>query len=192
VLYLWLPSCFRDRDFIVGNFLRGLSGRVRCLIHATSLIHVLFAHPAGRCFFLRMSGRFTTPMTHTLLDSRRVASPADARFRSDNAAGNGDFRVTNRVGRTQAPVNLQRQGPSSRSGERTPTQNFLEVLTEASALQRIEMALKPQNDRQMKSLEGSIPLSRPSSLPRTRPGWLLRGQASNRQNDNTDRSRACW
>ena len=48
-------------------------------------------------------------------------------------------------------------GPSSRSGERTPTQNFLEVLTEASALQRIEMALKPQNDREMKGLEGSNP-----------------------------------
>src|SRR6202022_4983889 len=38
-----------------------------------------------------MSGRFTTPMTHTLLDSRPVASPADARFCSDNAAENGDF-----------------------------------------------------------------------------------------------------
>ena len=46
-------------------------------------------------------------------------------------------------------------GPSSRSGERTPTQNFLEVLTEASAPQR--MALKPQNDREMKGLEGSNP-----------------------------------
>ena len=46
-------------------------------------------------------------------------------------------------------------GPSSRSGERTPTQNFLEVLTEASAPQRI--ALKPQNDREMKGLEGSNP-----------------------------------
>ncbi len=50
-------------------------------------------------------------------------------------------------------------GPSSRSGERTPTQNFLEVLTEASALQKIEMALKPQNDREMKGLEGSNPMS---------------------------------
>ena len=46
-------------------------------------------------------------------------------------------------------------GPSSRSGERTPTQNFLEVLTEASAPQRI--TLKPQNDREMKGLEGSNP-----------------------------------
>ena len=43
--------------------------------------------------------------------------------------------------------------------ERTSTQNFLEVLTEASAFQRIEMALKPQNDRDMKGLEGSnLPL----------------------------------
>jgi hypothetical protein len=41
-------------------------------------------------------------------------------------------------------------GPSSRSRERTPTQNFLELLAEASAPQRIEMALKPQNDREMK------------------------------------------
>jgi hypothetical protein len=32
-------------------------------------------------------------------------------------------------------------GPSSRSGERTPTQNFLEALAEASAPQK--MALKP-------------------------------------------------
>jgi hypothetical protein len=47
-------------------------------------------------------------------------------------------------------------GPSSRSGEWTPTQNFLEVLTEASAPQR--MALKPGNDREMKGLEGSNPL----------------------------------
>jgi hypothetical protein len=48
--------------------------------------------------------------------------------------------------------------------ERTSTQNFLEGLTEASAFQRIEMALKPQNDRDMKGLEGSnLPLS-PSSL----------------------------
>ena len=29
----------------------------------------------------------------------------------------------------------------------TPTQNFLEVLTEASAFQRIEMALKPPRGR---------------------------------------------
>jgi hypothetical protein len=48
-------------------------------------------------------------------------------------------------------------GPSSRSGERTPPQNFLKILTERSALQRIEMALKPQKDREMRSLEGSNP-----------------------------------
>jgi hypothetical protein len=49
--------------------------------------------------------------------------------------------------------------------ERTSTQNFLEGLTEASAFQRIEMALKPQNDRDMKGLEGSnLPLSTNESL----------------------------
>jgi hypothetical protein len=36
--------------------------------------------------------------------------------------------------------------PSSNSDEPTPAQNFLEVLTEASAPQKIEMALKPRND----------------------------------------------
>ncbi len=55
-------------------------------------------------------------------------------------------------------------GPLSRSRERTPTQNFLEVLTEASALQRIEMALKPQNDREMKVSKVQIPLAPPTSL----------------------------
>ena len=54
-------------------------------------------------------------------------------------------------------------GPSSRSGERTPPQNFLKILTERSALQRIEMAFKPQKDREMRGLEDSNPLSPPSS-----------------------------
>ena len=65
-------------------------------------------------------------------------------------------------------------GPSSRSGERTPTQNFLEVLTEASAPQR--MALKPQNDREMKGLEGSNP---PFSATESWTLWILRGDQRN-------------
>jgi len=36
-----------------------------------------------------MSGRFTTPMTHTLLDSRRVASPAEDRFAQHVASKTG-------------------------------------------------------------------------------------------------------
>src|SRR5436189_3441575 len=45
-------------------------------------------------------------MTHTLLDLRRTASPADARFCSNNSAENGDFLdLTNGVRRTQRPVN---------------------------------------------------------------------------------------
>jgi hypothetical protein len=43
---LWLASRFRDRDFIVGYFLRRLSDPVRCLIDATSLLHVLVAYSA--------------------------------------------------------------------------------------------------------------------------------------------------
>ena len=45
----------------------------------------------------------------------------------------------------------------SRSGERAPTQNFLEIPTEASAPQSIEIALKPRNNGEMKSLEGLNP-----------------------------------
>ena len=43
---LWLASRFRDRDFIVGYFLRRLPDPVRCLIDATSLLHVLVDYSA--------------------------------------------------------------------------------------------------------------------------------------------------
>jgi hypothetical protein len=53
-----------------------------------------------------------------------------------------------------------RYGCHREAAERTPTQNFLEILAEASARRRIEMTLKPRNDREMKGLSGSnLPLS---------------------------------
>jgi hypothetical protein len=48
---LWLASRFRDRDFTVGYFLRRLSDPVRCLVDATSLLHVLVAYPTISCSF---------------------------------------------------------------------------------------------------------------------------------------------
>ncbi len=77
---LWLPSCFRDRDFVVGNFLRGLSDRVRCLIHATSLLRVVFAHSTGRCFLCAI--QFFVLFTHRfLLDSSILPGTWDTSIR---------------------------------------------------------------------------------------------------------------
>jgi hypothetical protein len=70
-------------------------------------------------------------------------------FRADTMGSAGPKRLSTRnYGYCRTVIEKRRT---------TPTQNFLEVLTEASALQRIEMALKLQNDREMKGLEGSNP-----------------------------------
>jgi hypothetical protein len=55
-----------------------------------------------------MSGRFTTPMTHTLLDSRRIASSANARFCADNAGVGKSVRST--------PCRRVARGAEARSG----------------------------------------------------------------------------
>jgi hypothetical protein len=90
-------------------------------------------------------------------------------------------------------------GPSSRRRERTPTQNFLQVLTEASGSPENrngpQTAERPRNEESRRFKPPFLGQAVYANAARMVASWSsvepTNGQASNRPNDNTDRSRAC-